>query len=396
MNSGLNPIGSMPGKLRLHKLALAKKAQNLKRLDGKHEALQKEPQPDVEELYNKLAEQEVVIASMQNEINTKNHQIKLLQEELETLRCVNIRSHESLAIIDGPCHFYDCTGLTYDQFNSLCEFFDASVTKPPGTPSNVASVCSTVPQRNQILLTLMKLRLNVDNERFASEFQIGLPTVNAILSTWVDYMYDQLSQLSTWPHRDTIFQSMPEGFQQYFPNTFAILSLIELELELKPEEPDPLPPVTLTSGTTLKSLIACDPSGVVMYVSDLFPGSWSGREIFQKCNIEKLLRGCIQCGYLNNGDGLMVDKSLPIRNEVESIGLRMNIPPIDGIKPHDEETKMSFIFAEHIIHLERAAARIKRFQILWDTTSMSQFGNANQVWHVVSMLANFEPHNLFK
>lgn len=402
LNSGLKPNANMPEKLRRRKLALAKKGKHLMMLDRKLDTiiktLQKVPQTDVEELYRKLAEQELVIAAMQNDIDAKNYQIKLLQEELETLRSVNIPSHESPPKTDGPCHFYDCTGFTYDQFNSLCVFFDASTAKPPEIvfPSRIAFDCSSIPQRNQILLTLVKLRLNVDNEKFASQFQIGLPTVNGVLTTWVDYMYDQLSQLSTWPHRDTIFQNMPEGFKQHFPNTFAILSLIELQTELKPEKPDSLQPVTLTSGTTLKSLIACDPRGVVMYVSDLFPGSWSGREIFQKCNIEKLLRGCIQCGYLNAGDGLMVDKSLPIKDDVESIGLRMNIPPLDRMEPYDEETKMSEIFAEQLIHPQRAAAEIKRFQILSDATSMSQFGNANQVWHVVSMLANFVSHNFIK
>lgn len=232
----------------------------------------------------------------------------------------------------------------------------------------------------------------MDNEKLVSRFQIALPTVKAVLTTCVDYMYDQLSQLSTWPHRDTISQNMPEGFKHYFPNTFAILSLIKLGTDLKREKPDSLQPDASTSHNTLKSLIACDPRGIVMYVSDLFPGSWSGQEIFQKCSIGNLLRGCIQCGYLSVGDGLMVDESLPIQDELKNIGLRMNIPPVDRIEPYDDAKMTSQRFAEHLIHTERAAAEIKRFQILSDATSMSQIENANQVWHVVSMLANLVPH----
>lgn len=102
---------------------------------------------------------------------------------------MNVLSQESLLKIESG-HFYHCTGFTYDQLISLCVFLDASITKPPG---NVALDSSTISWCNQILLTLMKLRLNVDNERFVSVFQIDLPTVKEVLTPCLDYMYDQLS-----------------------------------------------------------------------------------------------------------------------------------------------------------------------------------------------------------
>lgn len=348
-----------------------------------------------------LAEQKLEIKNLNCNLNAKKNQINLLQEELRMLRTDSF-SPESLLRVNGPTHFYFYTGFTYDQFNSLCKFLGEP--NASGTPqTKMAVICkmididsTEIPIRIQILLTLMKLRLNVHQRELASRFQIGLLTVNTVLNICVNYMYDQLSQLSTWSHRDTIFQNMPEGFKQDFPNTFAILNLIELKVERKHEGPDLLHPIALTCDSTLKSLIACDPRGVVMYVSDLFPGSWSGQEIFQKSDIEKLLRGCIQCGYLNIGDGLMVDKSLQIQSEVENIGLRMNIPPIDRSKPNADETKMSEIFAEHLIHTERAGAEIMKFQILSDVASMFQIGNANHVWHVVSMLSNLVSHDFIK
>lgn len=141
-------------------------------------------------------------------------------------------------------------------------------------------------------LTPAKFQCIIRFYSHSSGFKITLQTVNAVLNTWLEYMYDQISQLSTWPHRDRILETMPEDFEQDFPNTFAILDLIELRCE----ESDIVDPVTVTPVNTLKSLIACDPRGVVMYVSDLFPGSWSGQEIFHNCDLEKMLRGCIQCG----------------------------------------------------------------------------------------------------
>lgn len=341
------------------------------------------------ELRNKLAEQGLEISNLLCKLKAKKKHISWLKKEVRWTCSINSLSPESL-LIDGPDHFYYCTGFTYDQFNSLCVFFEER---------NVSVTCETIDpsviqQRHQILLTLMKLKLNLDHKELAFKFQICPLAVGTILNTWIDYMYDQLSQLFTWPHRDTIFQNMPDGFKQDFPDTFAILDLIELNLDLKLEGPDLLHPVGPTGNNTLKSLIACDPTGAVMYVSDLFPGSLSGQEIFQKCDIENLLRGCIQCGYLNVGDGLMAGKSLPIQSELEDIGLRMNIPPIDRSKVNCDDTKMSQVFAQHLIHTERARAEIMRFQILSDMPSMFQVGNSNHVWHVVSMLSNLVSHNL--
>lgn len=92
----------------------------------------------------------------------------------------------------------------------------------------------------------------------------------------------------------------------------------------------------------------------------------------------------------------MVDKSLPIQNEVENMGLRMNIPPMDKFKPNGDDTKLSQMFAEHLNRTEKAGAEIMKSQILLKMASMSEVGNANQVWHVASTLANLVSHNFIR
>ena len=141
-------------------------------------------------------------------------------------------------------------------------------------------------------------------------------------------MYDRLGQLPIWPHRDILSQNMPANYEQDFPNTFAILDCTEL----KTEKPTSLVLQSQTYSTykstnTLKSLVACDPRGAVLYVSALFTGSISDKEIFKQCGIIEQLQGLIKCGYLNVGDGLMTDKGFLIEKEVEEIGLKLNLPP---------------------------------------------------------------------
>ncbi|KAL1276413.1 hypothetical protein QQF64_036036 [Cirrhinus molitorella] len=114
---------------------------------------------------------------------------------------------------------------------------------------------------------------------------------------------------------------MPAKFKEEFPNTFAILDCTALKIQ----RPSSLVFQSQTYSTykstnTLKSLVACDPQGAVIYVSALFTGAISDKEIFNECNILDILKGYIQCGYLNVGDGLMVDKGFLIEKEVEEIG----------------------------------------------------------------------------
>lgn len=87
-----------------------------------------------------------------------------------------------------------------------------------------------------------------------------------------------------------------------------------------------------------------------MYVSALFTGSISDKEIFNQYNITELLQGCINCGYLKVGDGLMVDKGFLIEKEVENIGLKLNIPPFARSKcqmsHHDVEMTKKLLSTE--------------------------------------------------
>ncbi|XP_056150909.1 uncharacterized protein LOC130125376 [Lampris incognitus] len=271
--------------------------------------------------------------NLKMELQAKDSQIQLLGKELHAYT-TNALTPECLNNSHVPEYFHYCTEFTYDQFNSLCEFF--KVPNDPITPQTNIPLSYKMPDIeiqklpvcSQFLLTLMKLRQNFYHKDLAFRFQICVQSVSTLINSWVDYMYDRLGQLSIWPHRDVISQNLPVNFKEEFPNTFAILDCTEL----KTQKPSSLllqsqTYSTYKSSNTLKSLVACDPRGAVMYVSAIFTGSLSDKEIFNQCNIIELLQGCIQCGYLKVGDGLMTDKGFLIEKEVEEIGLRLNIPP---------------------------------------------------------------------
>ena len=331
-------------------------------------------------------------------LDEKDAEIQLLKQQLQNSRAT---TPESLHQSPVPNYFQYNTGFTYDDFNNLCLFFklpntpEALNTPIPLTYKKTDKHISAMPLRSQLLLTLMKLRQNFGYKDLAHKFNIPLQTVSTVFTSWIDYMYDRLGQIPIWPHRDIITQHMSVKYKQDFPNTFAILDCTELKIE----QPSGLVLQSMTyssykSANTLKALVACDPRGGVIFVSALFTGSISDKEIFNKCNIIQQLQALIQCGHLNIGDGLMTDKGFLIEKEVEDIGLKLNIPPFSRSNrqmPH-ADVHLTKKIAQHRVHVERAIGKIKLFKIISGKIPNTRLSNINQIFYVCSMLSNFQPH----
>ena len=120
---------------------------------------------------------------------------------------------------------------------------------------------------------------------------------------------------------------MPDKYKINFGITLAILDCTEV----KTERPSLLLLQSQSfsnykSTNTLKSLIARDPCGPIMFTSTLFTGSLSAKEIVKKSKFLELLKTFMSHSYLNKGDGVMVDKGFLIEKALEEIGLRVNIP----------------------------------------------------------------------
>ena len=292
------------------------------------------------------------------------------------------------------------TGFTYEQFNSLCTIFsipntaDAPPQMAPLIYRKVVQEITLMPLRQQLLLVLMKLRQNFDTKELAFKFNILQQSVSVLFNSWIDYMFTTLGQLPMWPHRDIITEKMPSKYRSEFPTTFAILDCTEIRIQ----QPSGLKLQSETfsnykSTNTLKSLIVVDPRGSVMFCSTLFTGCISDKEIVKQCGIIPLLKNLILHGYLKQGDELMADKGFIIDQELEDVGLKLNIPPFvrsNRQMPACDVSKTKTI-AHHRIHVERAIAKIKKFKIVSGRIPNSRMHNINEIWYVVSILSNFQP-----
>ena len=121
------------------------------------------------------------------------------------------------------------------------------------------------------------------------------------------------------------------------------------------------------SGTTLKSLVGITPHGAVSFVSSLYTGSISDKELTKCCGILDLLE---------RNDGVMADKGFNIEDLLCGKGVRLNLPPhlLNHAPFSPEEVKETKTIAKMRIHMERAIRRIKEFHLFDSEIPMSLLG----------------------
>ena len=106
-----------------------------------------------------------------------------------------------------------------------------------------------------------------------------------------------------------------------------------------------------------------------------------------------MLQDLLKCGYLQSGDGILADKRFKITEEVEAIGLKLNLPPFakTGYQMLQQEVELTKKIAKHRVHVERCIGKIKKFKIVSGIIRNAVLGSINQIWFGCNMLTNFQP-----
>lgn len=171
-------------------------------------------------------------------------------------------------------------------------------------------------------------------------------------------MYFSLGAIPIWPSRQQIDESMPEPFRRTYPTTRCILDCTELFCQ-RPSSLSTQSSLysSYTHHVTYKGLVGIAPSGAITFVSQLYPGSTSDKEIVTRS-------GILEKELWDKNDSVMADRGFLIAEELEEIGVSLNIPAFLGGRAQltRAEVKESQTIASVRIHVERAIQRIKKFQ----------------------------------
>ena len=137
------------------------------------------------------------------------------------------------------------------------------------------------------------------------------------------------------------------------------------------------------SHNTVKCLIGIAPHGHVTFVSPVFEGSASDRQIVEESGLLELLE---------RGDSIMAGKGFKIQDLCAGIGVKVNIPPLRQgdrqMMPSDVATTKKIASVQ--IHVERKMQLIKCFAILSGELSNAMFDIIGQIILVCAMLTNFQ------
>ena len=240
-------------------------------------------------------------------------------------------------------------------------------------------------------MVLVRMRLALFELDLAHRFDVHVSTVNRICTSWINFMYLKFGYLNIWPDRDTIDKVMPQSIKDKYPKTRVIIDATEIKCQQMPSS------LILHSKTyssykshrTFKALVGIAPSCHIIFISQLYSGSISDRELTIRSGLLKL--------PFCPGDIVMADKGFTIADILEPLKVGLNIPPFVGSRSQQEPSEVIATqeIASERIHVERAINKVKNFQIFNQVIPLSLAGSLNQMWTVCAMLTNLENPIIF-
>ncbi|KAK0155521.1 hypothetical protein N1851_002110 [Merluccius polli] len=288
--------------------------------------------------------------------------LKAMNSELQNLRTENIQLRSDVAHLS----------TTYDQSAFVDE--DEKVLFFTGLPTYQNLVLFTflsphLPVKSpdtfkQLMLTLMRLRLNVSTTFLSYAFNISIATASRIVTDVIDVMFIHMKPLIIWPEMEHLQKTMPMQFRKHFVKKCAVI--IDC-FEVFIERPSNLIARAETWSSykhhnTVKFLIGITPQGTVSYISNAWGGRVSDKHLTENC------------GFLDNivpGDLVLADRAFNIQ---ATLGCRMahvKIPAFtrgkSQLAPVDLETTRKIAHVR--IHVERVIGSVRQKYLGGDITN---------------------------
>lgn len=236
---------------------------------------------------------------------------------------------------------------------------------------------------DEFFMVLLRLRLGLLLEDLSYRFKVSKSTCSLIINGWISYLSVKLISLTPWLSKSCIKQTMPEKFRKRYPNCRVIIDCTEFYTQ----NPQSLTNKTLMfshykSHMTWKALLGISPSGVITFVSDMWTGGISDKQLTMKCGILDLCEP---------GDAIMADKGFQISDLTAPRGLHLIIPPMKFEKFNRRQVEETRRIANLRIDVERAMERVKNFRILQGVMPINMSHQGSDILKICVGLSNLLP-----
>jgi len=164
------------------------------------------------------------------------------------------------------------TGVTKEVFFTLVEYM-----------SRFNTFNFLLDIADQIMLVLMRLKLNLIFDDLCRRFGISSSLACNIFNSWMPVLADKLKSLIIWLPREKIRACCPESFRENYPRTTCIIDCADTFIQ----RPTNLKSRGETysnykSHNTAKYMVEISPHGQIMFISKAFGGRASDKFIVEK------------------------------------------------------------------------------------------------------------------
>ncbi|XP_058629590.1 uncharacterized protein LOC131539210 [Onychostoma macrolepis] len=231
----------------------------------------------------------------------------------------------------------------------------AATTRSEGGASGNASGQCLQPI-DEFFLFMVHLSVGLTQRDLAHRFDIHQSTVSRIITTWANFLYTVLGSVRIWMSKEVVKAHMPKEFQDY-PDTQVVIDCTELRCQtpssllLQSEVFS-----SYKSHCTFKGLIGMAPHGAVTFVSSLYAGSISDKELLKQSGIVSLLKPDMA---IMVDKGFLVDDCVPCKVYRPAYLSKREQMSADEVKETQSIARLR-------VHVERLIRRVKQHK-LFDT-----------------------------
>ncbi|KAK9973147.1 hypothetical protein ABG768_023891 [Culter alburnus] len=255
-----------------------------------------------------------------------------------------------------------------------------------GTFTEPSSTTRSLQPIDEMFMFLNYLALGSKQRDLADRYGVHQSTVSRIITSWSNFLYTVLGSVRIWIPEEKIREHLPAEFKDY-ADTTVILDCTELRCQC-PSSPLLQSEMfsTYKSHCTLKGLLGVAPHVAVTFISSLYAGSISDKQITRESGILSLLRP---------GMAIMVDRGFLVDDLVPCKIYRPAF--LSGRSQMSAcEVRETQAIARLRVHVERLIRRVKEHKFFDTEIPLRLFGNINQLYAVACLLTNYENGPLVK
>ncbi|XP_065114066.1 uncharacterized protein [Paramisgurnus dabryanus] len=269
------------------------------------------------------------------------------------------------------CQLY--TGLILDVFYSVADHL-----------TNTYTNSFQLHPWDQLLMTLMKLRLNLLQGDLAERFGVSQSIVSKVISCWIDIMEENMRYYMPWLPRETIQATMPQYFKEQFPNTTCVIDCSETPLQ-KPFNLDARDEsyIHYYGQSTIKYLVCVAPCGLIMFISPAYEG---------KCSDAFITANSGLLEYLGPGDEVIADRGFTITDLLDEKKVKLVVPAFTkkDMQLSEEDNTNNRHIMDALVHVKRVICQLKNFKVLSQTVSINLIPKINQILRICAALCNLQ------